>query len=396
MSTTDPVKELVDILRQALQGATSASHAASAPSPPAASSPVATLAPYSGLAEECNGFLLQCSLALEMQSARFPTERAKIAYIITLLKGRALQWAHTIWEQNGVATLTLSNFINHFREVFGTPVDDSSVGERLYHLSQNNLSVSEYALQFRTLAAASGWNERSLLTTYRQGLHPRVRLQLAADDDTMGLERFIQLSIRTDRRMQPCLEATQGHAPSYHPRQPGYVSSPEPEPMQVESNRLTGAERQRRLTQGLCLYCGARGHVIAACPTRPPRSMVSALRSHHVSSKPLTTEVILTASDLSISVRALLDSGSAGNFLSDSLCRQLDIKKRSIPTQYQIQAITGKPINRRNVRQEAGPLQLQLGLLHLEDITFLVLENSTADIILGRPWLEQHDPVISW
>jgi len=32
----------------------------------------------------------------------------------------------------------------------------------------------------------------------------------------------------------------------------------------------------------------------------------------------------------------------------------------------------------------------------VENIHSLVLEGSTADVILGRPWLEQHNPIISW
>ncbi len=57
------------------------------------------------------------------------------------------------------------------------------------------MSIKQYSLKFRTLAAASGWNEPSLITAYRQGLNPKLRLQLAAYDDTHGLERFIQLAI---------------------------------------------------------------------------------------------------------------------------------------------------------------------------------------------------------
>ncbi|KAK3550114.1 hypothetical protein QTP86_020669 [Hemibagrus guttatus] len=43
-----------------------------------------------------------------------------------------------------------------------------------------------------------------------------------------------------------------------------------------------------------------------------------------------------------------------------------------------------------------GPIHLQVGILHTEEIHLLVLEDSTADVILGRPWLEQHNPIISW
>uniref|UniRef100_A0A9J7X2D2 Retrotransposon gag domain-containing protein n=1 Tax=Cyprinus carpio carpio TaxID=630221 RepID=A0A9J7X2D2_CYPCA len=211
-------------------------------------------APFSGSAEECSGFLLQCSLVLEMQPHVFPTERSKVAFVISQLKGKALQWADSIWTQNYPVIQSYTNFVDHFREVFGKPTWDSSIGEKLYNLKQGKMSVNEYALQFRMLAATSGWNEQALITTYRQGLDPHVRLHLAAYEDTIGLERFIQLSIRFATHMQSCLEEHQGQ-PQHNISlcRPEPVSPPEPahEPMQMDSTHLTGAEQQRRLTQNL-------------------------------------------------------------------------------------------------------------------------------------------------
>ncbi|KAK3526942.1 hypothetical protein QTP86_004713 [Hemibagrus guttatus] len=287
-SPPDPLRDLVAALQQAL-----AALLAPAPTPPATtsvntvttssaplySSPMAQPAPYSGSVEDCNGFILQCSLVLEMQPHLYPTERSK----------------------------------EHFKEVFGKPSWDSSVGEELCRLRQGKLTVPEYALQFRTLAAKSGWNEQALLAAYRQGLDPQVRLHLASYEDAIGLERLIQLSIRVATRMQSCVDEPQDQSsPNTWLDQPATVSPPEPapEPMHLGTSHLTPAERQRRLTQNLCLYCGAPGHAIPACPIRPPRPMV--------------------------------------------------------------------------------------GVLHVEEITLLVLEESTADVILGCPWLEQHNPILSW
>lgn len=143
-----------------------------------------------GLAEECKRFLLQCSLALEMQPQQFPTEKAKISFIISLLRERALQWAETIWDQNGPVTQSLDNFLVHLYQ--------------LYHLKKGNSSINYFALRSRTLAAASGW----LLTTYRQGLEPKLHLHL----DAMGLEKFVQLSIRVTQHMQGCLEHQQSQS----------------------------------------------------------------------------------------------------------------------------------------------------------------------------------------
>ncbi len=82
-----------------------------------------------------------------------------------------------------------------------------------------------------------------------------------------------------------------------------------PEPMQTDSNRLTTSERQRRLSQHLC--SGASGHMILACPLRPPRSLVSAIQPSIQRMNPLSTCAQLTVSKTVISVSALLDSGSA-------------------------------------------------------------------------------------
>ncbi|KAK3506733.1 hypothetical protein QTP70_018861 [Hemibagrus guttatus] len=112
--------------------------------------------------------------------------------------------------------------------------------------------------------------------------------------------------------------------------------------------------------------------------------------------KPLSTHGTLTTARTSVTVVALLDSGSAANFISGTLCCQLGLRTKATASQYQIRCITGKPVSRRRVHHSAGPVLLQVGLLHVEETTFLVLEESTADIILGRPWLAQHNPILSW
>ncbi len=259
-------------------------------------------------------------------------------------------------------------------------------------------SIAVYSLKFRTLAAASGWNERSLLTTYRLGLEPQLCLQLAAYDDICGLEKFIQLSVHCSDRMQSCFAVPQIATSNAFLHQPEPFHPPEPatEPMVIDRQRLSSAEWQTRLTQGLCLYCGAQGHIILACPLRPPRPVVSAILPKIVKKEPLTTCVTITASNVSIAVSTLLDSGSAGNFISRALCRQLGLQATTTETIYQVQSITGKLLSRRHVRHRVGPITLRIGLFHTEDIHLLVLEGSTADIILGRPWLVQHNPIMSW
>ncbi|XP_041947343.1 uncharacterized protein LOC121708613 [Alosa sapidissima] len=128
----DPFRELVNEFRQALTAAL----AHPAPPPAVPSSPVVNPTPYSGAPEGCKGFLLQCSLALEMQAHRFPTGRSRIAYIISLLSGRALQWAESVWSLDGPATTLWSVS----RKCL--PEGDSSAQAQLNALRQGKRSVT--------------------------------------------------------------------------------------------------------------------------------------------------------------------------------------------------------------------------------------------------------------
>ncbi len=147
---------------------------------------------------------------------------------------------------------------------------------------------------------------------------------------------------------------------------------------------------------GLCLYCGGDDHRIQTCTLRPPRLWMSGIQPFIPKMNPLTTCAHLIIDNNLLPVTVLLDSGSAGNFISGNLCQQLRLSTTATETTYQIQTITGTPLTRRLVKSCVGPLQLRIGLLHQESIHLLVLEESTVDIILGLPWLVKHDPVLSW
>lgn len=130
----------------------------------------------------------------------------------------------------------------------------------------------------------------------------------------MGLERFIQLSVQVAERVRGCLETHLGQGSTVL-RQPECLSSPGPtcEPMQVDYSRLSPTERQRRLNQGLCLYCGQEEHALRSCPTHPPQTLVSVIFSPASPVRPPSTIVQHITGSHCVSENALLDSGSAAN-----------------------------------------------------------------------------------
>ncbi len=91
------------------------------------------------------------------------------------------------------------------------------------------------------LAATSGWNEAALLSAYRQGLDPRIRTQMAIYDNTVALESFMQKANRLAQRLSACHTTEAAHL---------YVtpvtSPPVPEPMELDSTRLSHAPLPHR------------------------------------------------------------------------------------------------------------------------------------------------------
>eukprot|EP00063_Salmo_salar_P012822 XP_013987657.1 PREDICTED: protein LDOC1L-like [Salmo salar] len=76
---------------------------------------------FNGELSTCRAFLAQCALIFEIQPSSFPSDHSKIAYLITLLSGRALNWATAIWEQQPAICSSLEGFVEEVRKVVAMP-----------------------------------------------------------------------------------------------------------------------------------------------------------------------------------------------------------------------------------------------------------------------------------
>lgn len=70
----------------------------------------------------CRAFLSQCSIIFELQPSSFPSDHSKIAYLITLMSGRALTWPMAVWEQQSAICLHLEDFVAEVTKVSGREV----------------------------------------------------------------------------------------------------------------------------------------------------------------------------------------------------------------------------------------------------------------------------------
>ncbi|KAI4879506.1 hypothetical protein NFI96_030061 [Prochilodus magdalenae] len=171
---------------------------ANTPRPRKYSFPVSQPEKFDGTPKLCSGFLLQCSIYFAHSPPR--SDSSRIAFVVSLLKGEALDWANAVWSTYERGTYT--DFIRDFRAVFDHPDEGRETGDQLFQLQQGSGSVAQYALAFRTIAAGSGWNETALRTAYRNGLNLDIRKELAYQVDGLSLEELIALTIRLDQLKQ--------------------------------------------------------------------------------------------------------------------------------------------------------------------------------------------------
>lgn len=255
----------------------------------AVSSPLRLALPerFSGDSSNCRAFLVQCDLHFQHNPAAFLSEHGKVAFIVSHLTGRAAAWATAEWSRDTELCYSLADFIETMRRIFDHSSPATEASRRLFQIRQLNRQVVDYAIEFRTAAADSGWNVPALRDAFMTGLSEPIKDQLAPLETPRDLESLIAVAIRIDnrlrerererrrnrdvipsfqnspRRVAPPAEDFQLMLPDH---QRTTLPNDSGEPMQLGRTRLSLEERQRRLREGCCFYCGQPGHQLASCP----------------------------------------------------------------------------------------------------------------------------------
>lgn len=306
---------------------------------------------FSGDSSACCGFL-----TFELQPSSFPSERAKIAYIITLLSGKALSWATAVWNAQSPFCSSYSEFEEEFKRVFDHPISGREASKRLLSLQQGSRSAAENAIHFRTIAAGSSWNNESLMVCFQNGLSEALQGELATREPTHDLETLIDLAVRLDNRLR---ERNLSRQSVFTPpvsslpieKVPPFQGFPEP--MQLGGTRISPSECDRRIREQCCLYCGLPGHFRSACPELSEKRSVPYRQGRTVkgithiappSNSGLFLPITLTWENHKHQLKALVDSGAAGNFMDFSLARSLQIPSDSLATPLTVTALDGRPL----------------------------------------------------
>lgn len=83
--------------------------------------------------------------------------------------------------------------------MFQTVSPGGEAARALMSLCQGRWRVSDFATEFRTLAADSGWNTSALIYTFLNGLSPCMKDQLIALELPEDFDSLITLMMRIDK-----------------------------------------------------------------------------------------------------------------------------------------------------------------------------------------------------
>ncbi len=356
--------------------------------------------------------MLQCSLVFDLQPSSYATDRAKLAFVVNLLRGKAGEWANSLWEAQSPLLASFETFATEMKKVFDHPFRNLTSAHRLLSLHQGNQSVAEFSIEFRILAAESGWDDLALKSAFLKGLSEEVQDQLATRDEPDSLESLINLAIRIDNRLRERRRARRG-LPSLHPRRPVNQPVPAPgtavpdtvvpeaeEPMHLGRTCLTPEQRSQRIADGLCIYCGQPGHYISQCPLRPksarpsptPRIGVSDTRLFLTSQPHFCLPATISYQGRSVSVTVLVDSGADDNFVDREFIQSVKFPLSKIEIPRPVKAFDDTPLE--TVTHQTTSLALTLSGNHQERLTFLVVSSPSSPVVLGLPWLKAHNPHI--
>uniref|UniRef100_A0A3B3SBH5 Gypsy retrotransposon integrase-like protein 1 n=1 Tax=Paramormyrops kingsleyae TaxID=1676925 RepID=A0A3B3SBH5_9TELE len=367
------------------------------PPRPSVPPPIALPERYDGDPDQCRGFLMQVGLYVEEHPEMFTTSGAEVRFTISLLTGRAREWATALWTDQSPLIRSGGEFHRALMEIFDHPAVGRRPGFRLLDCRQGNRTAADFSLEFRTIAAALRWPDDCLQTIFLRALNPDLQDELTSRGEVSSFDELVRQAVRLDNTVR---DRRRRRSQTDHMRALPAPGSESTEPMQIGRSPLTTTERRRRTQGGLCLYCGGVGHAVSACPVRPRREEpplpVGVFSVSLSSLTQLTVPVSVWYNGAHRVVRALLDSGAAGNFMDANLARQLRIPFHQLAFPIKVQGVTGEHIREGTIEHRTHPFMLTVGALHTEQMEVYVLPQAKDPLILGLPWLRKHNPSIDW
>lgn len=227
--------------------------------------------PFSGGHDKLHTFLFQCRLKYHASPTKFRDDTIKIAYAVSYLRGPALLWAEPKSKDGQMQYQQWDAFEKAITSAFGDPDPTQTARAKLSSLTQKG-SASTYWSEFQTLSARCEWEDSYLMYRFVGGLKDHLREKHAyMDKQPDTLSSLVEWAIRIDNQIFAYQRSKKASQKPWAPAPRSTNNNSGTTPMELDVTKftkLTEAERRRRRQNGLCMYCGAKGHYAKSCSVR--------------------------------------------------------------------------------------------------------------------------------
>jgi hypothetical protein len=240
---------------------------------------------FTGNKRKARAFILQCKNIFLSQPATYGTDSAKVAFIISFLRGPAFEWVSPYLEVDDDCLHHFDSFLELFNTSFSDIDRKTEVAKQLTDIKQGTRGASTLVSDFHRLAVESKWPDAALIQLFYNALNSNLKDEICRFDRPDNIEEFYKLAVRLDNRLTERRNERKGDIE----RAP-FKTLPKKDPnamvigtTQVQANKLeessdsdsrsikrglTKEERQFRKENNLCAYCGSDEHGINDCLKR--------------------------------------------------------------------------------------------------------------------------------
>ena len=103
---------------------------------------------FGGKVEEFPAFLEQCKLYIELSARDFPTDKTKVCFIISLLKGQAAKWAILVLLAPSPLLTNYQGFLDHISAAFANLLQAATAHRKFRALKHGKSLVSQYSTEY--------------------------------------------------------------------------------------------------------------------------------------------------------------------------------------------------------------------------------------------------------
>lgn len=153
---------------------------------------------FSGAAKDYRDFVTSVKFYIRSNSDTYWDDVSKISLFGGLMTGTALSWFLELVRLDGLEVYNYRMFLEACDRTFMDPNFRLKQQNKLDKLTQGSRTVHVYALEFKSIAPYTSYNEGYFITAFRRGLSEPIKDMLTYADSPNTFEELVNLAIRMD------------------------------------------------------------------------------------------------------------------------------------------------------------------------------------------------------